>query len=299
MTATSAKRTNRALLVVAVSIMAVAGVTAALTGTQDSTTVATTTAPVVSAPTNQIGRRPAETGYSWFNHGFAAEQFDAQMPSLSCMSMAEWITADLCGVARGGAGAFMVLGTEGFWDPNEVDADGLAWIPFDLTVFVMRDDPEGPLAVSVMDGFTNKAYTNVGVTIDLYSATIDSEQVLVLHQRLSDEEADAFDYRESIQVMVMSPTGAPTIVATYEGYQLRVAATGSSIELSSLRYRTTSTSPTERFFTRVSLLPATSNSINTEWDEIATTSTVEVPHTQAMTPLDTYSFPIFQPGNSF
>ncbi|MFN5601274.1 MAG: hypothetical protein ACK48T_04005, partial [Acidimicrobiaceae bacterium] len=39
-----------------------------------------------SAPSNNNipGARPAETALSWFDHGFAVEQFDYEMDELSC-----------------------------------------------------------------------------------------------------------------------------------------------------------------------------------------------------------------------
>lgn len=297
---TSAKRTNWILAALVLVVVTITGVAAGLQLLDaDEPTAEQDSAPLVTPPEDHNGRRPAETSFSWFDHGFAVEQFDVEMTSLSCTAMAESITPDLCGVARSTHGAFLLLGTEGFWDPAEIDPDGVAWIPLDLTVFVMREDISGPLAISVMDGFTNKAYTDVAVTIDLYGATIKDDQVLVLHKRLTNNDADPFDYRESIQVLAMSPTGAPTVVATYEGHRLQVAATTESIELSSLRYRTSSTIPSERFFTRISLLPPDEDDGFFAWDEIVTTSTSPVPQSQAMTPLSSYAFPVFELVSNF
>jgi hypothetical protein len=252
----------------------------------------TSDAPAVTPPTNNTGSRPAEVGYSWFDHGFASEQIDFDMPALSCTSVADTITPDLCAVAKATSGAFMLVGTEGFWDPEELDADGASWVPLDLTVFVMRTDAEGPRAISVLDGSTEKAYTDIGVSMDLYTAKIDGDDVLVLHKRLTDSSDDPFSFRESAQILAMSPTGAPTLVTTYEGYQLRVAASGSTIEISSLRYRTSNTSPNPQWFTRVSVKPSTRDIALYSWDEIVTSNDAEVPSGQGMKLQTTYDFPV-------
>jgi hypothetical protein len=252
----------------------------------------TSDAPLVTPPVNHAGSRPAEIGYSWFDHGFASEQIDYDMPALSCASVADTITPDLCAVARATSGAFMLVGTEGFWDPEEIDTDGTAWVPLDLTVFVMRTDVQGPRAISVLDGSTEKAYTDIGVSVDLYTANIDGDDVLVLHKRLTNSTDDPFSFRESVQIIAMSPTGAPTLVATYEGHQLRVAASGSTIEMSSLRYRTSNTSPNPQWFTRVSVKPSLRESALYSWDEIVTSNDLEVPLGQGMELQATYDFPI-------
>jgi hypothetical protein len=288
----SAKRTNRTLAAAVVVVLLGAAVAASVQFTSEASAPSTSVAPLVTPPANNTGSRPAEIGYSWFDHGFASEQIDFDMPALSCTSVANTITPDLCAVARATTGAFMLVGTEGFWDPEEIDADGTAWVPLDLTVFVMRADMEGPRAISVLDGSTEKAYTDVGVSMDLYTANIAGDDVLVLHKRLTNSTDDPFSFRESVQILAMSPTGAPTLVATYEGYQLRVATSGSTIEMSSLRYRTSNTSPNPQWFTRVSVKPSVRESALYSWDETVTSNAAEVPSGQGMELKATYDFPI-------
>ena len=288
----SAKRTNRILAAAVVVVLLGATVAASVQFTSEASAPSTSDAPLVTAPTNNTGSRPAEVGYSWFDHGFASEQIDFDMPALSCTSVANTITPDLCAVARAKSGAFMLVGTEGFWDPAEIDTDGTAWVPLDLTVFVMRTDMEGSRAISVLDGSTEKAYTDVGVSVDLYTANIAGDDVLVLHKRLTNSTDDLFSFRESVQILAMSPTGAPTLVATYEGYQLRVAASESTIEMSSLRYRTSNTSPNPQWFTRVSVKPSLRDIALYSWEETVTSNAAEVPSGQRMELKATYDFPI-------
>jgi hypothetical protein len=288
----SAKRTNRVLASAVVIVLLGAAIAASVQFSGEASAPSTSDAPAVTPPANSTGSRPAEIGYSWFDHGFASEQIDFDMPSLSCASVADTITPDLCAVARATSGAFMLVGTEGFWDPEELDADGASWVPLDLTVFVMRTDMEGPRAISVLDGSTEKAYTDVGVSIDLYTANIDGDDVLVLHKRLTNSSDDPFSFRESVQILAMSPTGAPTLVATYEGHQMRVAASGSTIEMSSLRYRTSNTSPNPQWFTRVSVKPSARDIALYSWDEIVTSNDAEIPSGQGMKLQATYDFPV-------
>ena len=288
----SAKRTNRILATAVVVVLLGAAVAASVQFTSEASAPSTSDAPLVTAPANNNGSRPAEIGYSWFDHGFASEQIDFDMPALSCTSVANTITPDLCAVARAKSGAFMLVGTEGFWDPEEIDVDGTAWVPLDLTVFVMRTDMEAPRAISVLDGSTEKAYTDVAVSMDLYTANIAGDDVLVLHKRLTNSTDDPFSFRESVQILAMSSTGAPTLVATYEGYQLRVATSGSTIEMSSLRYRTSNTSPNPQWFTRVSVKPSMRDMALYSWDETVTSNDVEVPLGQGMKLQATYDFPV-------
>jgi hypothetical protein len=288
----SAKRTNRILAAAVAVVLLGATVAASVQFTSEASAPSTSDAPLVTAPTNNTGSRPAEIGYSWFDHGFASEQIDFDMPALSCTSVANTITPDLCAVARAKSGAFMLVGTEGFWDPAEIDTDGTAWVPLDLTVFVMRTDMEGSRAISVLDGYTEKAYTDLGVSMDLYTANIAGDDVLVLHKRLTNSTDDPFSFRESVQILAMSPTGAPTLVATYEGHQLRVAASESTVEMSSLRYRTSNTSPNPQWFTRVSVKPSLRDIALYSWEETVTSNAAEVPSSQGMELKATYDFPI-------
>ena len=252
-----AKRTNRSVAAVAVVLVLGAGAAAIWgdAGTTESVD-STTTVPPLDDKTNGPGTRPAELAYSWFDHGMSVEQTDYPMDELSCATLSETITPDICAVATTKHGAFMLAGVEGYWDMSETDADGLVQIPFDMTMFTMRTDQSIPRAISVMDGYFQKAYTGNKAQIDLYRAAVNGDDVLILVKRLSDNAPDAYAFTESVQVIAASNTGAPTVVATYEGTSIKVGSDGSKIVISSLRYRSTADAEEAKWFTRLTLTPS-------------------------------------------
>lgn len=285
----SAKRTNRAVFAVAVILIAGASAAAAWGDNSSSPADETTTTPApLDDPTAGPGTRPAEVSYSWFDHGMSVEQTDYPMDELSCDSLAETITPDVCAVAQTSRGSFMLSGVEGYWDPSERDADGLAQIPFDMTLFTMRTDQSIPRATSVMDGFFQKAYTNNKAQVDLYRTRINEDDVLVLVKRLSDGAPDAYAFADAVQVITASSTGAPTVVATYEGSSIKVAADEEKIVISSLRYRATADAEEAKWFTRLTLTPSPDDP--SVWLETVTSGPESVSAGQGMTRMGTHSF---------
>ncbi|MEY3805394.1 MAG: hypothetical protein RIR69_206 [Actinomycetota bacterium] len=297
-TRSAARRTNRALAALVLVVGCVSAGAAVSQYNRDDPPVDIEESIGVTAPADTNGKRPAEVGLSWFNHGFGTEQIDFDMPSLSCRSLSESITPDLCAVANTSYGDFMVAATEGFWDVSEFDDDGTTWVPLDFTVFVMRDDLAGTRALSVLDGSTEKAFTALPVSVDLYIARIASKDVIIIHQYLADEQQDAFAFKDSVQVISMSATGAPSVVATYEGHQLRIASSGSSLELSSLRYRSSNSNPNPQWFTRISVLPGNASGVPYLWNELVTSNDEQVPNGEGMKLAGSYTFPIRGPITS-
>jgi hypothetical protein len=237
-----------------------------------------------------LGARPAETSLSWFDHSFDAEQFDYEMPSLSCASIEKVITPDLCSVANTSHGSFMLVGSEGYWDPQEEDSNGIVWAPLNLTVFTQRSDHDTPRAISVLDGIIEKQYTANKAQVDAYVATIAGEEMLVLHKRLSKTDSDPYSFIEEVQVIAMSKSGAPLVVATYAGSGLRVAATTNHIEISTLRYLTSAQSSDDQWFTRIVLSP--NDSDGAQLIETVTSGPSPVKQGAGMKLIDTYVFPI-------
>ncbi len=154
-----AKRTNRALATLTFLALVGASVAAAFGSGPNASSTSTTTP---SAPSiNDIpGSRPAETALSWFDHGFAVEQFDYEMDELSCDAVEKTITPDLCAVVGSGDNAFMMVGAEGYWDPEDQDSEGSVWVPLNVTLFSLRTDNKMSRAVSVLDGLIEKQYTS-------------------------------------------------------------------------------------------------------------------------------------------
>ena len=289
--ASPAKRTNRAVLVVAVLLLIGAGSAGAWgSGSGENSTSSTSSIPPRNDAVNGPGGRPAETSYSWFDHGMSVEQTDYPMKELSCELLGDVITPDVCAVAETSHGSFMVIGTEGYWDKYETDADGLAQIPFDLTVFSARTDQKIPRAVSVMDGYFEKAYTKNKAQLDLYRAQINGEDVLVLVKRLSENAPDAYSFSDSVQVIAASSTGAPTVVATYEGSSLKVGSDGSKIVVSALRYKATQDSTESTWFSRITLTPSESDPA--AWTEHVTSGPVAVTQGQGMKLMGSHVFAV-------
>lgn len=286
--ASSARRTNRILLSLAILAVGGAGLVAAIgDGPQSSPT--STTVPVTGPPANVPGSRPAETQLSWFDHGFAVEQFDYAMDELSCEIVEKSITPDLCAVVGTGDDAFMMVGTEGYWDPEDTDSEGAVWVPLNITMFTLRDDNKLTRAVSVLDGLVEKQYTSNRAQIDAYTASIAGMDVLVLHKHLSAKNADPYDLFDELQIIAMSPTKAPTVVGTYRGPQISVQATATSLELSSLRYLPTANEDNATWYTRISLTPSLDPF---RLNEVVTSGGSPVQNGTLLTNVGTYMFPV-------
>lgn len=286
-----AKRTN--LLVIAgLAVIAAVVVTAIIFGNPatapDSAPSSSSSSTVAPEPSVGTLERPANTSTSWFDHSFGSEQFDYEMNDLSCEALAKIITSDLCGVARSANGDIMLTGNESFWDPSETESDGVAYIPFQMSVFVLRDDDNGTRASSILDGFSEKAYSANRAQLDLYKAAVNGNEVLVLHKRLTDANADAYSFWESVQIIAATDTGAPTVVAAYQGARLRVAANDESISLSSLRYKASPTGEEETWHTLLTLAPSPTDS--STWIETPSSGAESVVQGRGMTLLDSHRF---------
>lgn len=287
----SAKRTNRAVLGVAVLLLIGAGSSAVWgSGAGESSSTSTTSVPPLNDSVNGPGSRPAETSYSWFDHGMSVEQTDYPMKKLSCELLGDVVTPDVCAVVESSHGSFMFVGTEGYWDKFETDSDGLAQIPFDMTLFTMRNDHSTPRAMSVMDGFFQKAYTKNKAQIDVFKTRVGGEEVLVLVKRLSDGSPDAYSFSDSVQVIAVSSTGAPTVVATYEGSALKVSSDGLKIVVSSLRYKATTGSTEATWFSRITLTPSESDPAS--WIEHVSSGPEAVKNGQGMSLIGSHEFAV-------
>ena len=284
----SSRSTNRSILLVAVAASLIASA-AAVFGDRGGDPVVSPTTTTTSVPDTAEPAiiRPAETAYSWFDHSFGVEQYDYVMEELSCDEMADIITVDLCGVARTDDGDFMLVGSESYWDPRETDADGYAYIPLQFSAHVMQDSPRR--AVGILDGYEEKAHTGNVAEVDLYSARIGGDEVLVIHKRLADDDADAYSFWDSVQVLAMSSDGAPHVVAAYDGARLRIARDGDALVLSSLRYKSSAEGDTSPWFTNIRLSP--SGRTDGSWDESPSSSGRQVTNGTGMTLVDTYTFP--------
>jgi hypothetical protein len=139
-----------------------------------------------------------------------------------------------------------------------------------------------------MDGYLQKAYTKNKAQVDLYRARINGDDVLVVVKRLSDGAPDAYAFADAVQVIAASSTGAPTVVATYEGSSIKVAADKEKIVVSSLRYRSTADNEEAQWFTRLTLTPSSEDPAL--WLETVTSGPDSVTAGQGMTRMGTHSF---------
>lgn len=285
----SARRTNLVLGLVSLLVL---GASVAVAVIVDPSPASAPTGVTIDPGSPGSATRPADTWLTWFDHANAVEQFDHPMETLRCQYLDQYLTNDVCAVAATRHGAFMVSGAERDWDPDEVDDDGRARIPFSLTAWVLRTDGTRR-ATSILDGWTDKAWSPLAVSLSLHVAEVDGDQVIVIVQRLADDGADPFDYPASVQVLAMSPSGAPTLVAAYEGVALTVHETPGALLVSSWRFGPPNTDdPDAPWCTLLRLTPGTRDPFG--WDETPTSG--PCPAGDGLDPVAAYRFPV-APGD--
>ena len=287
-----AKRQNRLIGLVAVLLLVVAGVAAIGEGSSGSSPSDTST-PSETDDSSHTGTlsRPADVSLSWFNHSLSVEQFDYNMSSLSCTAMAKYITVDLCAVVKSGHGDFMVVGTEGYWDPQEPNSAGIVKVPLDLTVYVLTSENGSKRAMSVMDGTVSVDYDGEATVISAYVVKTEQGEVLALHKHPLSSLAGSYDFWDEVQVVAASPTGAPTLVAAYEGSNIHLMGDGAGIVFSSDRYASPTGSSTEpKWSTLTSLFPAAGEPYS--WNEsMRSGPKMAVPSSVKPIHADSYAFP--------
>lgn len=233
-----ARRSNLAIVLVALILIggAVAAWALGDRTTGSSVSPDTTEQNGDSAPTDTSRLRPADTSLSWFNHSNSVEQFDYEMSRLSCKEMKTYITTDLCGVVSSANGDFMIVGTEGYWDPQEAGSDGRVMIPLDLTVYVLSTDNGPSRAMSFLDGSIHVDYDGTRTELTVSIVNTPEGQVLVLHKRPQSQADAAYDFWDELQIIAASPTGAPTLVAAYEGSNIHFVGHQTGVMFSADRY---------------------------------------------------------------
>jgi hypothetical protein len=255
--ASQARRTNRLIALVAVLLLAGAGAIAATKPAPEGIPSDSTVAKGNGEPAPDLDylSRPADTGLTWLYHSLSAEQFDYEMDELSCPAIRKYISADLCAVVSNDNGSFMLVGTEGFWDPQEPNSAGVVKIPLDLTVYALTDENGPTRAMSVMDGSVSVDYDGEPTALSAYSVATKDGGALVLHKRPQGDVTESYDFYDELQVLAVSPSGAPTVVAAYEGSGISVQGDGTGVVFASDRYASPSKSgvePTWKTFTYLS-----------------------------------------------
>lgn len=236
--ATPARVVNRGIAAAVLAIIAVVTVVAIFgdhANAPADSGVDTTNTNVPTTLAGLTGARPANTQGSWFSSDGAAEQYDYPMKQLSCASLERYLTADLCAVAYTTRGAMMFVATEGYWDPSEPDDDGVVRIPLYFQVFTHTTTGGPARAASVLDGELYAEYEineSEADTVVLSTARVLGDDVYVVRFQTLYGQTPV----EQVQMVAMNPNGAPTMVATYRGDNVRVSSTDSMLFIAADRY---------------------------------------------------------------
>ena len=296
----AARKTNLSLAAVVVLIAGAVSV-AAMLGDRTSevvpnavTTSTSTTNPVgdpdgeeTPITSDTSGARPANLDGSWFS-GQLKGDADFAMEKLRCSELRPYLTLDLCAVASTSHGSFMLTASEGYWDPAEPDGAGVVEIPLYLNTYTFSAIGGPPRAVKDLEGITTHEYesSSGARTIQLFRAKLGRDEILVL---LSSGDTDNADY-QIVHIIAMSPTGAPVVVATYSGADIRLAIDTATVVISFSRYGPpTGTECCPDYATIMRLTPGPNG-----WTETFTSAEQTEGLLDGMTPLsliDKYVFP--------
>ena len=245
--ASEAKRTNRVLGVLVVLLLIGAGAVAQFVEPSTSSE-----ATVVSGnDASTLGVRPAEVSRSNFSAGWGIEQYDFQMNALSCSELNTHITTDLCAVAKTKHGDFMFSATESYWDETESD------VTLEMSLFGYQDNNGSKRATGLLDAQMVRDLDGVQVKIDLYRTEVHGDEVLIAHRHPVDDTVNGFDVSDQVFIIAASPTGAPTVVAWYNGPDISFEVDGKNITLLYKRYGVATESGTlqQGWNTQVRLFP--------------------------------------------
>jgi hypothetical protein len=279
-----AKRTNRVLGVLVVLLLIGAGAVALFVGpstSSDATVVARNDA-------TTLGVRPAEVSRSNFSAGWGIEQYDFQMNALSCSELNTHITTDLCAVAKTKHGDFMFSATESYWD--EADSE----TTLEMSLFGFQDNNGWKRATGLLDAQMVRDLDGVQVKIDLYRTEVHGDEVLIAHRHPVDDTVNGFDVSDQVFIIAASPTGAPTVVAWYNGPDISFEVDGKNITLLYKRYgvATESGQLQQGWNTQVRLFPSVRDPFG--WDEQITTGPAlrDVKDAVPVELVDSYTFPV-------
>jgi hypothetical protein len=279
-----AKRTNRVLGVLVVLLLIGAGAVALFV--EPSTSSEATVVSGNDATT--MGVRPAEVSRSNFSAGWGIEQYDFQMNALSCSELNTHITTDLCAVARTKHGDFMFSATESYWDETDSETT------LEMSLFGFQDNNGWKRATGLLDAQMVRDLDGVQVKIDLYRTEVNGDEVLIAHRHPVDDTVNGYDVSDQVFIIAASPTGAPTVVAWYNGPDISFEVDGKNITLLYKRYGVATESGTlqQSWNTQVRLFP--SARVPYGWDEQITTGPAlrEVMDAVPVILIDSYTFPV-------
>ena len=282
--ASEAKRTNRGLGVLLILLLIGTGAVALFVEPSTSSD-----ATVVSGDdATTLGVRPAEVSRSNFSAGWGIEQYDFQMNALSCSELNTHITTDLCAVAKTKHGDFMFSATESYWDETDSETT------LEMSLFGFQDNNGWKRATGLLDAQMVRDLDGVQVKIDLYRTEVNGDEVLIAHRHPVDDKVNGYDVSDQVFIIAASPTGAPTVVAWYNGPDISFEVDGKNITLLYKRYGVATESGTlqQGWNTQVRLFP--SGRVPYGWDEQITTGPAlrEVMDAVPVVLVDSYTFPV-------
>jgi hypothetical protein len=143
----------------------------------------------------------------------------------------------------------------------------------------------------------------VQVMIDLYRTEVNGDDVLIAHRHPVDDSVNGYDVSDQVFIIAASPTGAPTVVAWYNGPDISFEVDGKNITLLYKRYgvATESGQLQQGWNTQVRLFP--SGRVPYGWDEQITTAEAadDLVNALPVVLVDSYTFPVhsrLKPQNS-
>jgi hypothetical protein len=235
-----------------------------------------------------LGVRPAEVSRSNFSAGWGIEQYDFQMNALSCSELNTHITTDLCAVAKTKHGDFMFSATESYWDETDSETT------LEMSLFGFQDNNGWKRATGLLDAQMVQDLDGVQVKIDLYRTEVNGDEVLIAHRHPVDDKVNGYDVSDQVFIIAASPTGAPTVVAWYNGPDISFEVDGKNITLLYKRYgvATESGQLQQGWNTQVRLFP--SGRVPYGWDEQITTGPElrDVMDAVPVVLVDSYTFPV-------
>jgi len=201
--ASPARRKNRALLSVLVTVGLVVGAAAFFGSRRGAEEVPESTTTTV---------RRAEPGEPWFS---AATADDPAYPmiSLSCEAMDEQVSVELCRVFGGPGGEFMVAASEAFWDPAEPDFDGTVRVPLVIGIYVLAGSGFDSAAEPVLVGIVAAPFGDDLHEVALYSSPDgDGESAVVVWTSRESLRGEAREDAQRIRFDGPGPEAEPIVV---------------------------------------------------------------------------------------
>jgi hypothetical protein len=191
-------------------------------------------------------------------------------------------------VAKTKQGDFMFSATESYWDETDSETT------LEMSLFGFQDNNGWKRATGRLDAQMVRDLDGVQVKIDLYRTEVDGDEVLIAHRHPVDDTVNGYDVSDQVFIIAASPTGAPTVVAWYNGPDISFEVDGKNITLLYKRYgvATESGQLQQGWNTQVRLFP--SGRVPFGWDEQITTGPAlrDVMDAVPVVLVDSYTFPV-------